>query len=70
MWQDGASDMAQVFTKVGYPDTVVSQAAIEATDAYIAAASPVPALRRLLTERRDDVARALRCRQRDAQPAR
>ncbi|HTA03048.1 MAG TPA: aminopeptidase N [Streptosporangiaceae bacterium] len=70
MWQDGASDMAQFFTKVGYPDTVVSEAAIEATDAYIAAASPVPALRRLLTERRDDVARALRCRQRDAQPAR
>ena len=26
MWQDGASDMAQFFTEVGYPDSVVSQA--------------------------------------------
>ncbi|HEY2313947.1 MAG TPA: aminopeptidase N [Streptosporangiaceae bacterium] len=66
MWLDGASDMAQFFTEVGYPDSVVSQEAIDATDAYIAAADPVPALRRLLVERRDDVARALRCRQRDA----
>jgi aminopeptidase N len=66
MWLDGASDMAQFFTEVGYPDSVVSQEAIDATDAYIAAADPVPALRRLLAERRDDVARALRCRQRDA----
>jgi aminopeptidase N len=65
MWQDGASDMAQFFTEVGYPDAV-SQATIDATDAYIAAADPVPALRRLLLERRDDVARALRCQQRDA----
>jgi aminopeptidase N len=69
MWQDGASDMAQFFIEVGYPDTVVSQEAIDATDAYIAASDPVPAMRRLLIERRDDVARALRCRQRDAQPA-
>jgi aminopeptidase N len=68
MWQDGASDMAQFFAEVGYPDSVVSQEAIEATDAYIAAADPVPALHRLLIERRDDVSRALRCQQRDAQP--
>jgi aminopeptidase N len=66
MWRDGVSDMAQFFTEVGYPDTV-SQDTIDATDAYIAAADPMPALRRLLLERRDDVARALRCQQRDAQ---
>jgi aminopeptidase N len=68
MWQDGASDMAQFFTEVGYPDSVISQETIDATDAFITAASPVPALHRLLIERRDDVARALRCQQRDAQP--
>jgi len=67
LWQDGASDMAQFFAQVAYPDSVVSQEAIEATDAYIASANPAPALRRLLIERRDDVARALRCQQRDAQ---
>jgi aminopeptidase N len=68
LWQDGASDMAQFFAEVGYPDSIVSQLAIDATDAYIARANPVPALRRLLIERRDDVARALRCRRCDAQP--
>jgi aminopeptidase N len=67
-WQDGASDMAQFFTEVGYPESVVSLQGIAATDDYIASANPTPALRRLLAERRDDVARALKCRQRDAQP--
>jgi aminopeptidase N len=65
MWRDGVSDMAQFFPEVGYPDAV-SQDTIHATDAYIAAADPIPALRRLLLERRDDVARALRCQERDA----
>jgi aminopeptidase N len=67
MWRDGASDMAQFFTEVGYPDDIVSQEAIDATDEYIAEADPVPAMRRLLIERRDDVARALRCQRRDSQ---
>jgi aminopeptidase N len=68
LWRDGISDMAQFFAEVAYPDDIVSQEGITATAEYIASANPVPALRRLLLERRDDVARALRCRQRDAQP--
>jgi len=68
-WQDGATDMAQFFTEVGYPESIVSQQGIAATDEYIASANPAPALTRLLLERRDDVARALNCRQRDAQPS-
>jgi aminopeptidase N len=64
MWRDGVSDMAQFFTEVGYPDAA-RQDAIDATDAYIATADPMPALRRLLLERRDDVSRALRCEERD-----
>jgi len=68
-WKDGASDMAQFFAEVGYPESIVSQQGIAATDEYIASANPAPALTRLLVERRDDVARALKCRQRDAQPA-
>jgi aminopeptidase N len=67
MWADGASDMAQFFAEVAYPDSPVSQQAVDATDAYIAAANPVPALRRLLIERRDDVARAQRCQARDGE---
>jgi aminopeptidase N len=66
-WRDGVSDMAQFFAEVGYPDSVVSQQGIAATDDYIASVNPAPALRRLLVERRDDVARALKCRQRDAE---
>jgi aminopeptidase N len=69
LWQDGASDMAVFFAQAGYPDSDVSQAAIESADAYLANAGPPAALRRLLLERRDDVVRALRCRQRDARSA-
>jgi aminopeptidase N len=69
LWKGGASDLAQFFAEVGYPESVISQQAIHATDAYIARANPAPALRRLLMERRDDVARALRCRERDAEPS-
>jgi aminopeptidase N len=68
-WVDGASDMAQFFAQVAYPGSVITAAAIAAADDYIAREDPVPPLRRLLVERRDDVARALRCQQRDAQPS-
>ncbi len=64
MWSDGASDMARVFTMSAYPASVISQEAIDATTAYIDRAHPAPALARLLSEGRDDVARALRCRAR------
>jgi aminopeptidase N len=70
MWADGASDMAQFFTKVGYPASQVSQQAIDATNGYIARTSPAPALTRLLAEGRDEVARALRCRERSVQATR
>jgi aminopeptidase N len=64
MWSDGASDMAQFFTRFGYPLGVVSQQAIDSADEYVAREKPAPALARLLAEGRDDVARALRCRDR------
>ena len=69
LWRDGASDLAQFFAEVAYPDGIVSQAGLDETDTYIDAANPAPALRRLLLERRDDVARSLRCQGRDAKPA-
>jgi aminopeptidase N len=70
MWADGASDMAQFFTKVGYPASVISQRAIDRSDAYLEQARPAPALARLLSEGRDDVARAVRCRERSVQASR
>ena len=69
IWQDWGSDMAQYFAEVAYPSTVITPAAIEAADAYLQRSSAPAALARLLSEGRDDVARALRCRQRDAAAA-
>jgi aminopeptidase N len=67
IWRDWSTDMAQYFVENAYPWWQVTPEAIAATDDYIERAGPPPALRRLLAEGRDDVARALRCRERDAQ---
>ncbi|HVB42966.1 MAG TPA: aminopeptidase N [Streptosporangiaceae bacterium] len=69
IWRDWGSDMAQFFVEYAYPVTVVDQAAIDAAADYLAHADPPAGLRRLLSEGRDDVIRALRCRERDAQPS-
>ena len=66
IWQDWSLDMAQWFAEKAYPRDMITAEAIAATDDYIARSDPPAALRRLLTEGRDDVARALRCQQRDA----
>jgi len=66
LWRDWGSDMAQYFATGAYPVTAVSQQTLDRTDAYLAAASPPAPLRRLLSEDRDDIARQLRCRERDA----
>jgi aminopeptidase N len=69
IWRDWSSDMAQYFAENAYPSWKVTPEAIAAADDCIERIDPPPALRRLLTEGRDDVARALRCRQRDARSA-
>jgi len=66
IWQDWGPDMAQWFAENAYPRDMITVAAIAAADEYIAREDPPAALRRLLTEGRDDTARALRCQQRDA----
>ncbi len=66
IWQDWSSDMAQWFAQNAYPRDMITAAAITAADDYIARSDPPAPLRRVLTEGRDDVARALRCQQRDA----
>jgi aminopeptidase N len=66
LWQAWTSDMAQRFAEVAYPRQDTTEAGIAAADHYLAQSDPPAALRRLLTEGRDDTARALRCRQRDA----
>jgi aminopeptidase N len=65
-WRDWSADMAQWFAENAYPRDMITPAAIAAADDYIARSDPPAALYRILTEGRDDVARALRCQQRDA----
>jgi aminopeptidase N len=67
VWRDWSSDMAQWFVNHGYPLYLVSPDTVRLTDEYIARADPPAALRRLLSEARDSVQRALRCQERDRQ---
>jgi aminopeptidase N len=67
VWATRTAEMAQNVVNGLYPSLLVSPAVVERTDAYLEAASPAPALRRLLLEGRDGVARALRARARDSQ---
>ncbi len=69
VWRTWSSDMAQYFTQYAYPSWKITPEAIAAADDYVERTDPPAALRRLLTEGRDDVARALRCRQRDREAA-
>jgi aminopeptidase N len=68
-WRDWSPDMAHHFAENAYPIWKVAPETIAATDSCIERTDPPPGLRRLLTEGRDDVARALRCRARDARQA-
>ena len=69
IWRDWSSDMAQHFAVYAYPSWKITPEAIALADGYLERTSPPAALRRLLAEGRDDVARALRCRRRDAEAA-
>jgi aminopeptidase N len=69
VWRDWSSDMAQYFVLNAYPSWDITPEAIAAADEYLERTDPPASLRRLLTEGRDDVARALRCRARDAEAA-
>jgi aminopeptidase N len=66
IWHDWSLDMAQWFADSAYPRNMITTEAIARADEFIARADPPAPLRRLLAEGRDDVARALRCQQRDA----
>jgi aminopeptidase N len=70
VWNDWSSAMAQDFVEYGFATCAVDEATIEATGAYLATEpAPPAALRRLLVEGRDEVARALRNQSRDREAA-
>ncbi|WP_370412823.1 aminopeptidase N [Streptomyces fradiae] len=62
-------EMVQQIVVGLYPTLQVSQATLDATDAWIAANDPAPALRRLVTECRAGVERALKAQAADAAAA-
>jgi aminopeptidase N len=70
IWRDWGTDMAQYFAEYAYPAWQITPEAIAMTDEYIGRADPPAPLRRLLTEGRADIDRALRCRTRDTEAGR
>jgi len=66
IWEQRTAEMAQGVVVGLYPVLCVSPATVERTDAYLRTENPPAALRRLLLEGRDGMARALRAREKDA----
>jgi aminopeptidase N len=65
VWASRSPEMAQNIVQGLYPTLLAEQGTLQATDEWLGSADPVPALRRLVVEGRDGVARALRNQERD-----
>ena len=65
-WDKRTSEMAQQIAIGLYPIFCDSQATLDRTDRFLREVQPAPALRRLVTESRDNLARALRAQARDS----
>ncbi|MCQ8827684.1 aminopeptidase N [Streptomyces malaysiensis] len=66
IWHSRSHEMAQQIVVGLYPALHVSRATLDATDAWLAASEPTAALRRLVTESRAGIERALRAQAADA----
>ncbi|WP_181767438.1 aminopeptidase N [Streptomyces albidus (ex Kaewkla and Franco 2022)] len=66
IWETRSHEMAQQIAVGLYPTLQVSQQTLDATDAWLESAKPGAALRRLVTESRAGVERALRAQKADA----
>ena len=66
IWANRTNEIAQQIVVGLYPALRIDESTLERTDRFLAEENPVPALRRLLIEGRDGVARALRARACDA----
>ncbi|MER5974251.1 aminopeptidase N [Streptomyces sp. NPDC002055] len=69
IWETRSHEMAQQIAVGLYPVLQVSQATLDSTDAWLASAEPSAALRRLVTESRAGVERALKAQAADAAAA-
>ncbi|MFI1568010.1 aminopeptidase N [Streptomyces sp. NPDC020490] len=66
IWESRSHEMAQQIVVGLYPSIQVSQDTLDRTDAWLASAEPVAALRRLVSESRSGVERALKAQAADA----
>jgi aminopeptidase N len=62
VWADRTIENAARIAVLGFPSRLVERDVLERTDAWLTEDGHAPALRRLVTEARDDLARALRAR--------
>ncbi|WP_414169207.1 aminopeptidase N [Streptoverticillium reticulum] len=69
LWDERSHEIAQQIAVGLYPALQVSQATLDATDAWLASAEPSAALRRLVTESRAGIERALKAQAADAAAA-
>jgi aminopeptidase N len=60
IWERRTHEMAEQVAVGLFPHQLVEQAVVDVTDDYLRNAQPAPALRRLIAENRDQMARALR----------
>ncbi len=65
IWRSRTLEMALMIARQMYPAVMVEPATLQRTDAALALPDLEPGLRRVLAERRDDVRRAVACRQVD-----
>jgi aminopeptidase N len=65
IYRQRSAEMSQEIITALYPYHATTQATVDRTDAYLRDEQPGPALRRMLLEARDGLARALRAQQRD-----
>ncbi|MDJ0340104.1 aminopeptidase N [Streptomyces sp. H10-C2] len=66
VWDSRSHEIGQQIIVGLYPSLQVTQDTLDATDAWLASADPVPALRRLVIESRSGVERALKAQAADA----
>ena len=70
LWETRTNEMSLSVITAMYPATLIEQATLERTDAYLRAAQPAPPVRRMLVESQDSVARAIRAQATDRAAAR
>ncbi len=65
IWATRPAEIASMLTRSLYPTLLASPDLVTRTDEYLASESPAPVVRRILSEERDEVVRAVRAQQLD-----